>query len=113
MISTALIAYFSELIARCLAQVGFLLQKMAHRDQEKRDSRRRKNNDGNIDNIDNGKGYFQWKWFLGITLIILHSLEQAIILPLIDLTLISTQAVTSILMNMLLSTYVLGETFIW
>ena len=46
-------------------------------------------------------------------LVLLNSIVQSLVLPHVDLTLISCNAATAILTNMILSTKVLGEQFIW
>ena len=43
----------------------------------------------------------------------MNSVAQSLVLPYVDLTLISCNAATAILTNMILSTKVLGEQFIW
>jgi hypothetical protein len=55
----------------------------------------------------------QWKWILGFILIVLNVLCHSLIVPFCDLTLLSCNAATAIIANMILSTQVLGEKFVW
>ena len=58
------------------------------------------------------KTYCQWKWALGLSLIIMNVLCHSLIVPFCDLTLLACNAATAIIMNMLLSINVLGEKFV-
>ena len=100
-----MICFFTESVTRSLGQVGFMLQKLAHRDLEKKAP--------SADNVNDLRQYCSVKWFLGLALIILTSATQSLVLPYIDMTLISCNAATAIIVNMILSTKVLGEKFIW
>ena len=73
----ALLGFFAEFCTRCLAQVGFMCQKLAHRDTEKRELlelSQGKMVAGGIDNVNGVKSYFQCKWFIGLTLIGLNTI---------------------------------------
>lgn len=82
-----------------------MLQKLALRDREKSMT--------GVDNVNDIKGYCSVKWAVGIGLVILNSIVQSLVLPHLDLTLLSCNAATAIITNMILSTKVLGEQFIW
>ena len=103
--NVAVICFFTESVTRSLGQVGFMLQKLAHRDLEEKAPR--------ADNVNDLRQYCSVKWFLGLSLIIITSASQSLVLPYIDMMLISCNAATAIIVNMILSTRVLGEQFIW
>lgn len=65
-----------------------------------------------LDKVNAGKTYCSWKWALGFFLIVVNVICHALVLPHIDLTLISCNAATAIIVNMLLSIFILGEKFI-
>ena len=96
-----MICFLAEFGTRCLAQVGFMLQKLAHRDSETKATM--------VDNVNDAKSYCSCKWAFGLSLVIINTIVQSLILPYVDLTLISCNAATAILANMILSTKVLGE----
>lgn len=59
-----------------------------------------------------GKTYLSKRWALGFFFIILNVICHATILPYIDLTLISCNAATAIIVNIILSIKILDEKFI-
>ena len=86
--------------------MGFLLQKLAHRDAEMLQM------DG-ADKESLARGICSSKWLLGFMFITLNPICQSLVLPFVDLSLLSCNAATAIIVNVLLSTKVLGETFLW
>ena len=65
-----------------------------------------------MDKVNVGKTYMSAKWGLGFFLIVLNVVCHALILPYIDLTLLSCNAATAIIVNLILSIKILGEKFI-
>lgn len=66
-----------------------------------------------MDGVNAGKTYCSGKWALGFVFIITNVVCHALILPYVDLTLLACNAATAIIVNMILSTQILGEEFIW
>ena len=66
-----------------------------------------------MDGVNAGKTYCSGKWALGFVLITANVVCHALILPYVDLTLLACNAATAIIVNMILSTQILGEEFIW
>ena len=108
--SIAFIVFSVEFVTRSLAQVGFLLQKLAHRDIERQKLDQQLQNE--LDNISAGKTYCSWKWVLGLAFVTLNVCCHSVIVPFCDLTLLSCNAASAIIVNLLLSTRFLGETFV-
>ena len=109
MINTAILAFFVDFIgSSCVSQCGLLLQKLAHRDQEKRNLRT---------SVENGERqgsiYCSIRFLLGMSLMIIGTLVHLFMLPFMDLTLVGAGACLGILVAILLSVIVLGEKFVW
>jgi len=66
-----------------------------------------------MDRVNAAKTYCSGKWVLGFLFIIMNVLCHSLIVPFCDLTLLSCNAATAIIVNMLLSINVLGERFVW
>ena len=114
----AIVAFLVEFCTRSLAQYGFLLQKQAHRDLEKKKLINNINSDDekediDLDKVNASKTYCSVKWVIGFILITMNVCCHGLVLPFVDLTLLACNAATAIIVNMLLSTYILGEKFIW
>lgn len=116
----AMVAFSVEFCTRSLAQYGFLLQKQAHRDLEKKKLTDDVNGGVmtggrsiNLDDVNAGKTYCSCKWVVGFTFIMMNAVCHSLVLPFVDLTLLACNAATAIIVNMLLSTNILGEKFIW
>ena len=97
-----------------------MLQKLAHRDNEQvtiknspHDQSASSQKSVKRDQLNATKVFCQWKWVLGFAFILLNVLCHSLIVPFCDLTLLSCNAATAIIVNMLLSCHVLGEKFIW
>ena len=65
-----------------------------------------------LDKVNASKTYCSWKWAIGFILITCNVLCHALVLPYVDLTLLACNAATAIIVNMILSTRILGEEFI-
>ena len=109
-LNTAVCCFFIEFVGRCLGQVGFMTQKLAIRDQEKKE--KGKAVEG-VDNVNASGHYLRCKWVFGFSLVLLCAAMQSAMLPFIDLTLVACNCATAIVANMLLSVFVLGEPFVW
>ena len=66
-----------------------------------------------MDQVNAGKTYTNWRWVVGFVFIVMNVVCHSLIVPFCDLTLLSCNAATAIIVNMLLSIHVLGEKFIW
>ena len=60
-----------------------------------------------------GRYYCQPKWIFGFLFVLMGPICQSIVLPFLDLTLIACNSATAIIANVILSTKILGEQFIW
>lgn len=109
-LNTALCCFFIEFAGRCLGQVGFMTQKLAIRDAEKKE--RGKAVEG-VDDVNAGGQYLRCKWVFGFALVITCAVVQSAMLPFIDLTLVACNCATAILANLVLSVWILGEPFVW
>ena len=69
----AVICFLAEFVTRSLSQVGFMLQKLSHRDAEKKATM--------SDNVNSMKTYGSGKFALGASLVILNAIVQALVLP--------------------------------
>ena len=88
--------------------MGFALQKVAIRDQEKAKLEAVRDGESTdiaeIDNVNDGKHYCRCKWIIGMAILIFATTIQAMCLPLLNLTLLSMNAAGAIIMNIILST---------
>ena len=117
MIATALIAYLIHLTGVIASKTGLFLQKVSHIEKEKRqvqleddDTFLRVSSNSMVKN--KTPVYYNVKWCFGTFLIFAGCLAQAIVLPWVDLVLISTNSVSAIAYNTFLSIKCLGEKFI-
>ena len=108
----AAIAFCIEFCTRSLAQCGFLMQKLAHRDLEKL-KEMNKDSTLELDKTNAGKIYCSIRWLIGFALILLNVAVHSLVLPFVDLTLLSCNAATAIIVNIILAVKVLNEKFIW
>ena len=125
MVNSTLVAYFVDIFASIMAQVGLILQKLAHRHQEKKgkayESPSKYPETGQTYDMkttetepDEGTGntYCSWRFLLGFAFMVLGSVIHVGVLPFIDLTLIACNSCVGIIASVILSTAVLGERFI-
>lgn len=66
-----------------------------------------------LDAVNVKRTYCSWKWLVGFALMVLHVGMQAVTLPFLDMTLIACNCATATIVNMILSTQILKEKFIW
>ena len=113
----AMLCFAVEFCSRSLAQYGFLLQKQAHRNLELEKTKVVKtdgnNNQVDLDKVNIKRTYCSPRWIIGCGLVIINVAVHALVLPFVDLTLLACNACTAIIVNMILSTRLLGERFIW
>ena len=110
MVNTAILAFFADFIgSSCVSQIGLLFQKLSHRDQEKRNLRTKDANGGSK----GSSSYCSWRFLLGMSLMFFGTLVHLCMLPFLDLTLVAGGACLGILVAIMLSVLVLGETFVW
>ena len=104
------IAFGVDAIMRSLAQVGFLLMKLALHDFEAKSAQM--GNKNKVDNVNSARSYCQAKWIIGLLFTCLTPICQAVALPFVDMSLLACNAATAIIANVILSTKVLGERFV-
>ena len=127
MVNIAVVAFFIDFLgSSCLSQIGLLLQKLAHREQEKHVKRISVNklqdsdlvgeeqfNENKAESAAEAKAYCSWRFILGMTFMIIGAIVHLCVLPFLDLTLIAGGACLGILAAMILAILVLGERFNW
>ena len=118
MVSITWLAFIGDAFATLLNQVGFVLQKLAHRDQEATQTRSKQeidaaNEDDTRDHGQTAKAYCSWRFALGLFLTCIGTTVHVVVLPYIDLTLMGCNASFGIIAAMILSTTFLGEKFLW
>ena len=82
---------------------------MAHHDAEKVPQSLK----AGVDNVNSGRLYCSPKWLLGFIFTCLNPICQSLVLPFVDMTLLCCNSAIAIIINVLLSTKVLGEEFTW
>ena len=70
-------------------------------------------NQVDLDKVNIKRTYCSPRWIIGCGLVIINVVVHALVLPFVDLTLLACNACTAIIVNMILSTRLLGEKFIW
>ena len=107
------LAFIGDLMFTFFCQIGFILQKLAHRHQEK--AQKQMKEDAKSTDIDQNHvatTYFSWRFFLGLCIIITASFGHIGLMPHLDLTLMGCNAAFAIMSSMFLSIKWLGESFI-
>ena len=108
-ISIPVVAFFIDFFgSSCVSQVGLLLQKLAHRDQEKLKIRQTIEKDKSQANA-----YCSFRFLFGMSLMLIGTIVHLSVLPFLDMTLVAGGACLGIIIAVILSVLVLGEKFVW
>ena len=100
------IAFIVDFIATASNQASFAIQKLAHKDEEKK--KQTTSSDKTIE-----KSVFcSWKGLCGMILVAVGGVGHFVALPFCDLTLIACNASSAVLMNVYISHRFLGEKFV-
>ena len=116
MISVAFLAFLGHLGGMIVSKTGLFLQKLTHIERERKKVAAQTRFDDNFERVDvNEKRppfYCAGRWICGFILLLLGGLIQLAVLPYADLVLVSTNSISAIAYNTLLSIKCLGEKFV-
>ena len=97
-------AYILDLVGQLITKASYLIMKIAHHQLE---------NDPQKENLSNLRVYCTFTMFIGLLTCAIGSALEVLILPYIDLVLLSITVALSIVFSNLLAVKFLGEKIVW